>query len=92
MKRGTYLARTIFWLGLAGAAGYSCVELQGIEEGGGDGLIDLDDVRESLATEPFDLSNDIIPTVATCSLDLETPVTIRNLLGMYNNVFHTYVS
>lgn len=58
-----------------------CVELQGIESGGGEGLIDLDDVKVSLQEEPFDLSNSVLLAVVGCSGELETPISMRNLLG-----------
>lgn len=58
-----------------------CLPLWGIEPGGGEGKLDYDVVSVSLAEEPFFLSNPLVPTVAGCSSGLETPVSMRNLLG-----------
>lgn len=85
MKLSVSLFRTFVYLGLARAANSSsCTELNGIVEGGGVGLIDLSRIKVSLATEAFNLTNPIIPTVAVCSNGLEASVTIRNLLGTYD--------
>lgn len=61
----------------------ACLDLAGIVSGGGDGQVDLDVVSVSVEKEPFDLSLSPIPTVATCSGGLETPISMRNLLGEY---------
>lgn len=58
-----------------------CVKLQGIKSGGGEGMIDLDVTKVSLKKEPFDPSNQIVTAVVRCSSGLETPVSMRNLLG-----------
>lgn len=58
-----------------------CVELTGIEPGGGEGVLDLDEMLISLENEPFDLSNPLITAVAGCSSQLETPIYTRALLG-----------
>lgn len=58
-----------------------CLELTGIVSGGGDGMLDWDVVSVTAAQEPFSLSIPVLPTVAGCSDELETPVSMRNLLG-----------
>lgn len=60
---------------------HACLDLAGIVRGGGDGLLDLDIVSVTVEKEPFDLSLAPIPTVAVCSGGLETPISMRNLLG-----------
>lgn len=65
----------------AGGSSQQCVELTGIEPGGGEGVLDLDEMLISLENEPFDLSNPLITTVAGCSSQLETPIYTRALLG-----------
>lgn len=76
------LLRAVGWVffGLAKAARSACVELAGIESGGGDDTLDYDDVSVSLEKEPFDLSNALLTTIAGCSSGLETPVSMRLLL------------
>lgn len=66
---------------LDGVPGQPCLPLSGIEPGGGEGKLDYNVVSVSLAEEPFFLSNPIVPTVAGCSSGLETPISMRNLLG-----------
>ncbi|CAM9509280.1 unnamed protein product, partial [Scytosiphon promiscuus] len=64
-----------------------CVELQGIESGG-NGLtsLNLTTLQETLGTEPFDISNPIIPTIAGCAGGLETPISMRSLLGKNSTI------
>ena len=61
------------------------MKLTGIVSGGGEGVLDLDVVSETLAAEPFNFISDpisaIIPTIAGCSAGLEAPISMRNLLG-----------
>ena len=61
----------------------TCVPLQGIENGGtpAEGGLDLDVIRVALVDEAFNPFTSIIPIVANCAADLETPVSMRNLLG-----------
>lgn len=66
----------------------SCVELAGIMSGGGlegEDVLDLNVVNRTLAAEPFDFTfapiSAIIPTLAGCSSGLETPISMRNILG-----------
>lgn len=61
-----------------------CLPLAGIVSGGGEGMLDLDAVGLTVAREPFDLALLPIPTVAICSGGLETPVSMRNLLGEHH--------
>lgn len=58
-----------------------CIPLTGITPGGGDGVLDEDLLRVTLEKEPWDLSNPLVGIVATCAGELETPVSMRNLLG-----------
>lgn len=75
------LLRAVGFFGLASKAAESaCVDLAGIESGGGDDTLDLDLVSVSLEKEPFALSNALITTIAGCSSGLETPISMRNLL------------
>lgn len=59
-----------------------CIELQGIESEG-DGLtsLNLTILQATLGFEPFDLADPIFPTTASCAGGLETPISMRNLLG-----------
>lgn len=64
----------------------TCVPLKGIESNATGTLdpaayLDLDAIKVFLEEEPFNLDNPIIPTVAECSAGLETPISMRNLLG-----------
>ena len=59
-----------------------CLQLEGIESGGGKGLLDLDVVNITVEKEPFDFELAPIGIVAGCSSILETPISMRNLLGM----------
>lgn len=76
---------TLSWLmGLAPATPASaCIPLTGIVEGGGQDALDLSVVSASLEKEPFDLSNALILAVSGCSSGLETPISMRNLLGQF---------
>lgn len=64
-----------------------CSELTGIVSGGGSGQLDLDILNTTFQAEPFDFLDDpenpIVPTVAACSSKLETPISMRNLLGEF---------
>lgn len=55
--------------------------LSGIVPGGGEGQLDYDVVSVSLAEEAFYITNPLVVTIAGCSSGLETPISMRNLLG-----------
>lgn len=60
----------------------ACVVLQGISNNSsGDGGLDLATMQDTLSMEPFDFTNPVIPTIADCSGGLETPISMRMLLG-----------
>lgn len=61
----------------------ACVLPQGINDSG-DGGLDLATMQDTLGMEPFDFANPIIPTIATCAGGLETPISMRTLLGKIN--------
>lgn len=64
----------------------SCIPLAGVESGGGEGTLDFDIISTMLGTKDiFDLSIPILPTVAACSSDLETPISMRHLLGEHKS-------
>lgn len=63
----------------------TCTRLVGIASGGGNGVLNLDEIKVSLEFEPFNLTNPTIPIVAECSSGLETPIAMRNLLGQSKN-------
>lgn len=82
-------------LGSAVKTSESCVPLNGIVDGGGDGAIDLGDVRVSLKDEPFALDNPVLLTVTGCSTGVETPIGMHIFLGEsllfgYCWVFYTW--
>lgn len=61
----------------------TCVPLEGIERGGSPdaGGLDQDVIEVALLNEAFNPFTSIIPIVAGCSADLETPISMRGLLG-----------
>ena len=61
----------------------ACVPLEGIEVGGtpAEGGLDQDVIEVALLNEAFNPSTSIIPLVAGCSAGLETPISMRVLLG-----------
>lgn len=70
-----------FWGVFCACPVKGCLDLAGILSGGGDGVLDLDVVSVTVEKEPFDLSLAPLPTVAVCSAGIETPISMRNLLG-----------
>lgn len=58
-----------------------CVPLTGMSPGGGDGVLDEDVLRITLKYEPWNLSQPLVGIVANCAAGLETPVSMRNVLG-----------
>ena len=67
--------------------------LTGIVSGGGEGVLDLDIVSKTVAVEPFDFTTSdpisaIVPTLAACSAELTTPVSMRHLLCEYYRSSH----
>lgn len=81
MKQSSVLTSVLAFSSLVGGAS-GCVALQGIESGG-DGLtsLDLATLQATLGLEPFDPASPIFPTVANCAGGLETPISMRTLLG-----------
>lgn len=86
--------------GLLTRARSACVPLRGIESNL-TGTVDrnttlsLEAVSASLVHEAFDPLNPPVPTLAACSMGLETSVSMRNLLGQYPKakmcaLFHEY--
>lgn len=69
-------------------AAQGCIDLQGVVNGGGDGLVDLDVVEFTLEKEPFDLSVPTTLTFAKCTGGLETPISMRTVLGVYLDRSH----
>lgn len=58
----------------------SCIRLTGIESGGGEGLLDLDELIGSLQNNSFSVGTGAF-AIGSCLTVLETPVSIRHLLG-----------
>lgn len=72
----------ILFLGfVALGVGKACVLPRGITDSSGDGGLDLATIQDTLSMEPFDFTNPIISTVAACAGGLETPISMRTLLG-----------
>eukprot|EP00752_Nemacystus_decipiens_P012197 g10813.t1 len=83
----TEAASSLALLAVCARTSASCIELQGIVAGGGDGVLDLLFLEEpeSLGNPlaPLDIfTNPFIGTVAQCSSALETPVTMRLLTAI----------
>lgn len=58
----------------------SCLRLIGIESGGGQGALDLDDLIVNLEINTFSIGRGN-PTIGSCLAALETPVAMRQVLG-----------
>eukprot|EP00903_Cladosiphon_okamuranus_P012376 g11599.t1 len=88
----TAMASTLALLAFSREAS-ACVELQGIVADGGEGLLDLLFLlspEKSLGNDfaPLDIfTNPLVPTVAECSGDLETPMGLRVLTALDTTVF-----
>ena len=64
----------------------TCVPLQGIESNATGSLdpdyfLDLDVLQVSLKYEVYEVSNPVLRKFAECTAGLETPISMRNLLG-----------
>ena len=65
----------------------TCVELTGIVSGGGEGMLDLDVIRENFQYEIGNLSIPVVGIASVCEkTGLETPISMRNLLGQSANL------
>lgn len=58
----------------------SCLKVTGIESGGGEGVLDLDELIGFLEINSFTVGSGP-PTISSCLAALETPVAMRQLLG-----------
>lgn len=92
MKLHGVLLLVFRWAGISlnglSFARATCVSLKGIESNvtgsvTSNTTLVLEVIMESLQNEAFDPLNPTIPTLAECSLGLETSVSMRNLLGQY---------
>lgn len=59
----------------------SCLGLIGIESGGGEGVLDLDKLNFAVDSGSFDMGNGSF-ALPSCLAALETPVAMRQILGV----------